>query len=81
MEDNDMREGVFVELEPGWPIICRQDVIFSEITDAQFRILCAYLARDKGNKEAFDELMSKYPTDYVVEVLQWARETGITRNG
>jgi hypothetical protein len=76
-----MEEHIVVELGPGWPIVVKQDLIYSQLTDAEFRIVCAYLAKDQYNGEAVRELLSNYDPELVATVAQWVRKEGITRNG
>jgi hypothetical protein len=78
MEDN---ETIHVTLQPGWPIVVKQDLIFSELSDAEFRVVCAYLARDEENQTEFEKLISQYNPDGVASVIRWVRKIGLTRNG
>lgn len=81
MEDPIIEDGIYVTRFPGWPIVLHQSLVFSQLDDAEFRIACAYLSRDSGNEEAFDDLMAQYDPELVVNVIRWVRAEGITANG
>jgi hypothetical protein len=76
-----MDEYIRVALHPGWPIVLTQKMIYGPLDNDQFRIACAYLARDEGNEEAFENLVSQYDPNGVAAVIAWLRENGVTRNG
>jgi hypothetical protein len=76
-----MEENIVVERGPGWPIIVQQNLIYSQLTDSEFRIVCAYLAKDQYNAEDVRELLSQYDPELVATVARWVRKEGITRNG
>jgi hypothetical protein len=78
MQDDDL---IIVKQQAGWPIVVKQELIFSDLSDSQFRIVCAYLARDEDNNEAFEELVANYNPEGVADMVRWVEQIGLTRNG
>lgn len=82
MNDNSsIDEGIYVPRFPGWPMVLQQSLIFSELSDDEFRIACAYLVRDEHNSDRFDDFVTRYDSKLVADVVKWVRDSGYTRNG
>lgn len=64
-----MSNNIVIQKGEDWPILVSQETIYSDLTDSEFRILCAFMARTAETEDRFDEFAMRYDSKLVADIV------------
>jgi hypothetical protein len=64
-----MSNNIIIRKGEGWPIWVDTETIYSDLSDSEFRILCAFMARTPDTEDRFDEFAMGYDSKMVADIV------------